>query len=411
MTASEITTLWRTFSSAPHRVMFFGGVLQTIAVMVWWLFELSSRQGLPAFTAEWSISPRAVHGYLMIYGIFPYFMFGFLMTTFPRWMRGKEVRTGHYVFSFLTLILGGLVFYIGLVINTGFLVAGLALTLTGWGIALSVLLNVLFDTTPCDKRHAWIIWIGLVMGWIGLASFMFWILTDNPAWLHFSIQDGIWFFLLPIFATVGHRMIPFFTGSALPHLQISSPHWPWWLMLVSSLGHGLLQLADEPDLLWLSDAPLALAAFYLAYTWRSLHTLHNPLVAILHIGIAWLGIAMAMFSLQSLLSLLSPGTIIWGLAPLHALTIGCFATLMIGMATRVTLGHSGLPMKADTPIKLMFLGIQLVAVLRILAELVAGPAMHWLYIYAGLVWLICFTPWVFRVLPVYLLKRADGRPG
>lgn len=182
-------------------------------------------------------------------------------------------------------------------------------------------------------------------------------------------------------------------------------------MLASSVTHGLLQLADQPAWLWISDASLAFAAFSLTNTWGSRHTLHNPLLGILHIGFAWLGIAMLLFGLQSFTLLLNPEAVIWGLAPLHALTIGCFATLMIGMATRVTLGHSGLPMKVDKPIKLMFVGMQMVAVLRVLADMLPIPATHWLYIAAAAIWLACFVPWAFRFLPVYWQKRADGRPG
>ena len=391
--------------------MFFGGALQTIAAMLWWLLELSSRHGLTALALEWSISPRAVHGYLMIYGIFPFFIFGFLMTTFPRWMRGKEIRKEYYLSSFLMLLLGGLVFFFGLLTNTKFLFVALIFMLIGWGIALLALLNVLFDSAPCDKQHARILLIGLFAGWIGLVSYMVWILNDNPAWLHFAIQGGIWFFLLPIFATVSHRMIPFFTSSALPHLQISNPRWPWRMMLLSSLGHGLLQVADVPALFWLSDLPLSLTALYLAYAWGSLHTMHNPMLGILHIGIFWLGVAMMMFCAQSLGIFLAPNTIIWNHAPLHALTIGCFVTLLIGMATRVTLGHSGRQIKADLPIILIFIGMQLVTVLRVLADIVSTPIMRWLYLSAAAIWLASFLSWVWRFIPVFWQKRADGKPG
>ena len=164
--------------------------------------------------------------------------------------------------------------------------------------------------------------------------------------------------------------------------------------------------------LWLCDAPLAFAAFFLTYAWKSRHTLPIPLLGILHIGIAWLGIAMLLFTLQSFVLFLSHGaTVIWGLAPLHALTIGCFATLMVGMATRVTLGHSGLPMKVDMPVKLMFAGMQLVAVLRVLADMLPIPGTYWLYIAAAVIWLACLTPWILRFLPVYWRPRADGRAG
>jgi uncharacterized protein involved in response to NO len=43
MPTIEISTRWYIFTSAPHRVMFFGGALQTIAV--WWLIQLATRYG------------------------------------------------------------------------------------------------------------------------------------------------------------------------------------------------------------------------------------------------------------------------------------------------------------------------------------------------------------------------------
>jgi uncharacterized protein involved in response to NO len=136
------------------------------------------------------------------------------------------------------------------------------------------------------------------------------------------------------------------------------------------------------------------------------------MLAVLHVGFAWLGIAMLLFNVQSIVLGISNGhTFVLGLAPLHALTIGCFATLLIGMATRVTLGHSGLPMTVDTPLKLMFAGLQIAAVLRVLADMLPMQNRHWLYFVAGAIWLVCFTPWALRYLPVYVRQRADGQPG
>jgi len=212
---------WHTFTAAPHRVMFLGGTLQTIAVMLWWLFELVTRYGIAAHPLAWSITSVAAHGYLMIYGLFPFFMFGFLMTTFPRWMNGKEIRTQLYVSAFVLLTLGGTGFYAGLLTDHNILPAALSCTLIGWGVALYALLRVLFVTAPSDKRHATIILVALCMGWCGVAAFFIWLLTDNPAWVHFSTQGGIWLFLLPVFASVAHRMIPFFISSALPFLRVT----------------------------------------------------------------------------------------------------------------------------------------------------------------------------------------------
>jgi uncharacterized protein involved in response to NO len=180
----------------------------------------------------------------------------------------------------------------------------------------------------------------------------------------------------------------------------------------ASVVHCLLQLAGASGWTWLSDIPMAVAALYLSYVWGLFRSLRIPLLGVLHIGFAWIGVAMLLFSIQSLMSFVSSESIhIWGLAPLHALTIGCFATLLIGMGTRVTLGHSGLPMRVDRPVMLTFAGIQLVTLVRVLADMLPMQARYWLYVVAALLWLACFLPWVLRYLPVYLRPRADGQPG
>jgi uncharacterized protein involved in response to NO len=121
---------------------------------------------------------------------------------------------------------------------------------------------------------------------------------------------------------------------------------------------------------------------------------------------------MLLYTIQSATQLYSHNTLfIWGLAPLHALSIGCFATLVIGMGTRVTLGHSGLPFMVDAPLKLMFSGMQAVALLRVLADMLPLQNNSWLYLASALLWLACFTPWVWRYLPAYWRVRADGMPG
>ena len=392
--------------------MFFGGALQVLAVMLWWLFELVTRYGVAGNPVSWAIAPSAAHAYLMIYGLLPFFMFGFLMTVFPRWMNGREIPAQHFVPAFLLLMLGAAGFYAGLLTNSTVLAIATTSTLAGWGMALYALLRVLLDTTHHDKQHPAAIFIALSAGWCSLASYLIWLLSDKEAYLRIAIQGGLWLFLLPVFASVAHRMIPFFTSSALHLNVVRRPVWPWWTLLVASVVHGLLQLASLSGWLWISDMSMVVAAFYLSYAWGFHRSLRNPMLGVLHIGFAWLGIAMLLFSIQSFMSFIGDGgTHVWGLAPLHALTIGCFATLLIGMGTRVTLGHSGLPMQVDIPIMLMFTGIQLAALLRVLADMLPLQAGHWLYVLAAAVWLISFSPWVLRYLPVYVRPRADGRAG
>jgi uncharacterized protein involved in response to NO len=404
--------LWNNFTAAPHRVMFFGGALQTVAVMLWWLYELVTRFGIAGQPMSWAIIPVAAHAYLMIYGLFPFFMSGFLMTVFPRWMGGPEIPARHFVPAFILLLLGAAVFYTGLFINTGILAIAVASSLAGWGIVLYALLRVLLDTKHPDKRHPTIILVAFSLGWCGLAAYLIWLVNDNAVFLRFAIQGGLWLFLLPVFASVAHRMVPFFTGSALPQFVVRRPDWPWWILLAGSVTHTLLQHFYASSWLWVSDVPMAIAALYLSYAWGLRRSLRIPMLGVLHIGFAWMGIAMLLFGIQSLMSFINGDiTQNWGLAPQHALTIGCFATLLIGLGTRVTLGHSGLPMQADKPILFMFAGMQLTALLRVLADMLPIQTGYLLYVVAAALWLVCFSPWALRYLPVYLRPRVDGQAG
>lgn len=389
--------------------MFFGGALQLVAAMLWWLIDLVTRFGTGQ-PIEWSVAPNAAHIYLMIYGIFPFFMFGFLMTTFPRWMAAKEIRASRYVPAFVLMLLGIVFFYAGLSSNKYLLAAGVILTLCGWAIAWHALLQVVLHTQTVDKLHPIIALVALSLGWCGALSYLGWLLSEQQVWLNFALQGGIWLFLLPVFFNIGHRMIPFFTASSALRCRIDRPDWPLTVILAGSAGHCVLQLAGLPEWLWLPDLPLALAAFYLSWAWNLLRSLAVPMVAVLHIGVAWLGTAALLFSVQSL-TLMSSSQVVLGLAPLHALTIGFFSTILLGMATRVTLGHSGLSINPQRSTLLLFVVLQIAALLRVLSDTLPAEWRAGLYLAAAIAWLVCFLPWLVFYLPTYLKPRADGFPG
>jgi uncharacterized protein involved in response to NO len=409
MTNTSGKTLWQIFTAAPHRVMFFGGALQVVTVMLWWLVDLSTRfvSGNPI---AWSIAPNGAHLYLMIYGVFPFFMFGFLMTTFPRWMAGTEIPANRYIPAFVLMLLGTLMFYAGLCGSKMLIAAGICLSLGGWAIGLHALLQVILNTRVADKRHPILALTAFSLGWCGAAAWLAWLLSEQQVWLNIALQAGIWLFLLPVFFTVGHRMIPFFTASSALRCRIDRPEWPLTVILASSASHAALQLAGLSEWLWLVDTPLALTAFYLSYAWNLLRSLAVPMVAVLHIGVAWLGIAALLFSVQSA-TLMFSGEIILGLAPLHALTIGFFSTILLGMATRVTLGHSGQSINPQRSTLWLFVVLQITALLRVLSEVLPAEWRATLYVAAAIAWLACFLPWLVFYLPTYLKPRADGISG
>ena len=138
------------------------------------------------------------------------------------------------------------------------------------------------------------------------------------------------------------------------------------------------------------------------------------MLAVLHVAFLWLGLAMSLYAVQSLLLLVSSGrTHVLGLAPLHALTIGLLASIVLAMASRVTLGHSGRELVADGVTWALFLGFQATAVVRVLGDTALGAALGagYLYIGAAVIWLACYAAWAMKYSPVYWRPRVDHKVG
>lgn len=402
-------TVWDHMSAAPHRSLFLAGALQGVLTVMWWVFDLTGRYGIAGTMTNWSVPPTWAHAFLMIYGFFPFFIFGFLFTTYPNWMNGDKVRPREYVMTCVAMAAGVALFYAGLLTHKAISIAGVELILAGWSVAVYVLFRILLTTPAQDKRHARVISVALLMGWLGVAAYLVWLVTDSPAVLNFARHAGIWFFLLPIVLTVSHRMIPFFSSRVLDNYEMVRPFWMLWLMLAGIAVHGSLQWLELPGYLWIVDLPLAACAGYLSYRWGFQRSFQVSLLAVLHVSFAWLGVAMALYGLQSLIYFAS-GTLLLGLAPLHAIGIGFFSGMILAMASRVTIGHSGRPLELDRFTWLLFLGFQATAVLRILADIVPAGAPLF-YVTAGLVWLAYFGLWAGKFAPIYWRARVDGKAG
>ena len=390
--------VWKTLSSAPHRLYFLAGALQGVLAVSWWLYDLATGY-------DGAVAPIWVHAFLMIYGFFPFFIFGFLMTAAPNWVKGKKVERAHYLPAFSFMTAGIVFFYASLLAGKAALEASIVVYLGGWLASWLALLRIVVASSSGDKVHAYIVIGNVLVGWTGALTYLFWLLTGNPGLLHFSLTIGIWLFLLPVFLSVSHRMIPFFSGAVLQGYVPRRPYLPLFILLGGMALHAFLDLSDRTRYLWLADLPMAMISFYLSSIWGLRRSMEVPLLAMLHIAFAWLAAALALYAAQSLVS--SPHPVL-GLAPLHALTIGYFSSMVLGMATRVTLGHSGRPLRADKATWFLFLGFQFAALFRIIGDLAGKSAF---FMAAAAVWLACFALWDFRYLPIYWLPRSDGKEG
>ena len=398
-------------TTAPHRLLFFVGALNVLLAMSWWLLWLiDARWGVIGLRAGTPFGGW-MHAFIMQYQLLPPFMFGFLLTTFPRWMGMPDLSRWHYVPVGLGLLGGQVAVVGGMLLGQEPMVhIGVVMSLVGWGYGLVQLLRVLLAERRAGKGptwHAWSCFAALSFGLLGvflMAAF----LHGAAAWtVVVSIKLGTFALLLPVYLSVAHRMFPCFAGNAVPGYRAWRPMKiiaALWVLLLAHLG---LELAHANAWLWPVDGVLALGSAYVLWRWWP-HGKAPGILRVLFFGFAWLPVAFALFTAQSALYALG-GEFILGRGPQHAIYIGFFGSLLVAMVTRVTQGHSGRPMAMPAAGWFAFAMLQLVAITRIAAE--AVPDSYLWQVIAAAGWLLAFLPWALRSLSIYLHPRADGRPG
>lgn len=402
---------WQVFTAAPHRVAFLCGLANLLLASAWWSLHLLARYvGAPLFALDLAIAPIWAHSFLMLFTALPTFFLGFLFTTYPRWMNGPLVRRGAYVTAPLLLTAATFSWLAGVHSGRTLQLAAAALAAAALMIAFVALIKVLTEAQQVVS-HAVVTSIGFAIGIVCTLGFGLGLWLADDAMLHFAVRSALWGFLLPVFFAVCHRMIPFFSQGVVPGY---APWRPTWL-LVAVVSLAWLRLlagaAGTLNLLPWLDAALFLITAACAVRWTALRARGNALLWTLYLAFAWLPVAMLLqFVRDAVFSLTGEWTL--GRAPIHALGMGFFGGMLIAMATRVTMGHSGRPLAMDRIAFGCFVAVQSAALARVVSEIAVAPAaVQWLLLVSALLWLGAFVTWTLRNAPIYLAPRSDGRPG
>jgi uncharacterized protein involved in response to NO len=406
--ASE-QALSRLLAAAPHRPLFLAGTVAVLLTMLWWTLELASMRFGWTSWPQPTIPPGIGHGMIIQFGLFPLFMFGFLMTTFPRWMNGPTVPPRRYLPVAGGVLAGYVLANIGLLGLPGLLKAGFALMLLGYLVGVTTLAQVLVRSAN-RNQHGWSCLAAFSVGTLALALFVTWLFAGiSGGWALLAVKVGTYGFLLPVYFTVCHRMLPFFTRNIVKQDYVMvRPAWSLPLVWALLIAHLLLEWQGRVAWRALADIPLALVFAWHAWQWQPWRAMRPGILAVLHLAFAWLPVAFVLFSVQDVV-LAASGHMVLGRAPLHVLAIGFFGSMLVAMVTRVTHGHSGRAMRMGPVPWLCFALLQIVVVVRVVAEL--APDMYLWLVVAGAGWLLAFLPWVLRGAWMYLTPRADGRPG
>jgi uncharacterized protein involved in response to NO len=403
--------------TAPHRLGFFAAAGAMGLSALWWAVALWARQA--GIALAWAVPPAVAHGLCFAFAFMPLFIVGFLFTAGPRWLAVPALPCRLLLRPVLALAAGWAVALVGFHIAAPVASGGIAVAAGGWIAIQRRWWQLLRASRVRNRRHAHIIAAAGAIGALAMVAGAAGVALARPEIARAAARLGLWGFLAPIFATVSHRIVPFFGVEHWPALDARQPHWLLDAMLatlaVSAAGAVAEALAWPLPaaarlLLFALQAGGAMLLLRLAWRWAIVQNLRIRMLAMLHGGFVWLGLALALAALSQARVLWLGETATLGLAPLHALAMGYLGATLIAMVTRVVAAHSGHALAADDLAWALYLMVQGAVLLRVGAAL--WPAAGTLpSLLAATAWAAACGGWALRYGSWLGRPRADGRPG
>lgn len=379
------------------RPFFLAAGVAALVLVPWWAASFAF--GAPLASA-WP--PTLWHAHEMLFGFIAAAIAGFLLTAVPSW-------TGQRGFAGLPLLLLAALWLVGRVLVSSSRLWPLPLVAAvDLGFLPGLVLLVALPLVRSRNRNTPLLAVLLLL-WATNAAFYLAVAALDATRAALALRTGI-DIVLVLATVIGGRIVPAFTGSGLKARGDTAAirSWP----LVTPLTIALMVAVAVLDAFWPDGAlggwvALAAAAAHgvRMLQWRTLHTLRLPIVWVLHLGYAWLPVGLALKALAQLQGAVYAA--FW----VHALTIGALATLILGVMTRASLGHTGRPLVAAPAIAAAYLLLATAAIVRVFGLLWWRHNYPAVIVVSALFWTGAFALFVAVYAPMLCSPRIDGKPG
>jgi uncharacterized protein involved in response to NO len=382
------------FLSAGFRPFFLLAAVWAAVAVPLWLALLGNHVVLPLRPA-----PVTWHAHELIFGFASAAVAGFLLTAIPNWTGRMPLQNGPLVALAGLWAAGRLAMLVSGILGPG---PTAAIDLAFPAVFLAVIAREIvagrnFHNLPMLAALALLLGGNLL---VHLEALDF---ADTAAT---GNRLGI-ATLVMLISLVGGRIIPSFTANWLARerrdVKPPSTFGRFDGAVLAITGATLVAWVIDPDLAVIPGASLAagIAAFVRLARWRGLATRREPLLWVLHLGYAWVGVGFV------LLADVVPG--LPATAALHALTGGAIGTMTLAVMTRASLGHTGRPLSADSVTTTIYLLVTLAAALRVVAPL-WGDLYTWLGILtvSGAAWSGAFGLFAVSYFPVLTRPRRSA---
>ena len=370
------------------------GVWGALAVVVW-LAIIGGEISLPT-----SFMPSRWHAHEMLFGFAVAAVAGFMLTAIPNWTGRMPLQGVPLIMLFCTWLLGRVAVaasaligsFVSAAVDLAFLAALLAV------IVREIVSGRNWRNLPMPVA------IGLLLAANALTH------LDAAGWLHSAAVGerlGLATLVLLI-SLVGGRIIPSFTRNWLGKqgkLRVPAPFNRFDVVaLLFILGALALWVAlPQSTVGGFALIGAGLLNFVRLMRWRTLSTLSEPLLWILHLGYGWITIGLLLLGGAAIFPEALPVT-----SGLHALGTGGIGSMILAVMTRATRGHTGRSLAAGVATTPIYILVTLAAALRVGAPFI--PEFYLTFLTAsGVAWVFAFGFFLCNYGPMVLTERSEAK--
>jgi uncharacterized protein involved in response to NO len=343
------------------------------------------------------------HGHEMLFGFASAAVAGFLLTAVPTWTGTKAV-SGFALACLVLLWLAGRIVSSPWVAPSNLFPQVLAVAFFP---ALASTVAVPLIRTKNVRNLPFILLLAILFlgDFASQSSRYGW--TDEP------LLDGLRLAINTVtlmIVIIGGRIIPAFTRNALKAMRRESTMRSQRAIDIASIAVVAAVLLGDvlaPDSMFAGVLAAFSAALLLIRLsgWGGLRVLDQPLLWVLHVGYAWLALAFALKALWLL-----DGSI-WAASWLHAFTAGAFGTMIMGVMTRVALGHTGRRLQIGRAVTASYVLVSAAALARVFGASAAGAYYTEVLAVSVLAWTSAFAIFLVVYAPILIGPRVDGNAG
>lgn len=380
----------RAFLSLGFRPLYIAGCLWALVSVAIWIF---APQAIPA-----PLSGIAWHAHEMLWGFIATIAVAFLLTAAATWTGFNPLKG--WPLAILCLL--------WIVARAGYLAGGLtAFTVACLAESAFFLLSGLALLRVVIKgksrRNYGLPWLVLGLG-VANALFLQSALKGNYIELMQHFDLGL-VCMAVIALLIARRVIPFFAMRALPDLKLPMQTRSGHVQLAFGVAAIILGLAGQPVYMGAALAVTGLIALIQLVTWKPAAVQHKPILWILYIGYAFLGLGLVFAGVH--LAGLTPEIFGRSAVHVHIIAMGGFSVLIIGMVTRTALGHLGRPLVLDRSMRGAYVLVLIAVILRLAALWPTAAAPHLLHL-AAAAWVLAFALYLWRFVPMLIRPRPDA---